>query len=69
MASHLIELGEQLAACTGIDYRYFDAREHGDRLEFDYRLHPGVSGQRLGMRVLREEGIFELLDGSGPAAS
>ncbi len=69
VASHLIELGEQLAACTGIDYRYFDAREHGDRLEFDYRLHPGVSGQRLGMRVLREEGIFELLDGSGPAAS
>ena len=34
-----------------------------DRLCFDYVLHPGVSSQRLGMRVLEEEGVFSLLDG------
>ena len=31
------------------------------RLRFDYRLQAGVSSQRLGMRVLEEEGVFRLL--------
>jgi DNA mismatch repair ATPase MutS len=63
-SSHLIELSEQLSACGQIDCRYFDAEEGEERLRFDYLLRQGVSNQRLGMRVLREEGIFELLDGS-----
>lgn len=60
LSSHLIELSELLS--EGIDYRYFDAKEQGEHLSFDYLLRSGVSSQRLGMRVLREEGIFELLD-------
>jgi DNA mismatch repair ATPase MutS len=63
-SSHLIELSEQLSASGQIDCRYFDAEEGEERLRFDYLLRQGVSNQRLGMRVLREEGIFELLDGS-----
>ena len=63
VASHLIELSEQLSAAQQIDYQYFEAQEHGDQLSFDYVLHPGVSSQRLGMRVLQEEGVFDLLDG------
>jgi hypothetical protein len=31
-------------------------------LRFDHRLRNGISNQRLGMRVLREEGVFDLLD-------
>jgi hypothetical protein len=31
-------------------------------LKFDYQLRPGVSDQRLGVRVLEEEGVFDLLD-------
>ncbi|SDK65886.1 MutS domain V [Microbulbifer yueqingensis] len=62
-SSHHIELSEQLDTAHGqVDCRYFEAEESGGRLRFDYRLRPGVSGQRLGMRVLREEGIFDLLD-------
>lgn len=64
-SSHLIELSEQLGAAGQIDCRYFAAEEGEGRLRFDYRLHPGVSSQRLGMRVLHEEGVFELLD-EGP---
>ena len=43
--------------------RYFQAEEGEGKVRFDYLLRPGVSSQRLGMRVLREEGVFELLDG------
>ena len=61
-SSHLIELAEALTNQAFIDYRYFDAKEHGEKLSFDYKLRQGVSKQRLGMRVLHEEGIFSLLD-------
>ncbi len=60
-SSHLIEVGEQVKA-GHIDCRFFDARESEDRLRFDYKLQSGISSQRLGMRVLTEEGIFDLLD-------
>lgn len=62
-SSHLIELCDKLASIDQVDCRYFEAREDAGRLRFEYVLHSGVSSQRLGMRVLREEGIFELLDG------
>lgn len=62
-SSHLIELSEELSAVGQIDCRYFEAEEGEGRLRFEYMLRRGVSRQRLGMRVLREEGIFELLDG------
>lgn len=61
-SSHLIELSQQLQITGNIDYRYFEAQEGEGRLRFDYLLRPGVSSQRLGMRVLKEEGIFDLLD-------
>ena len=63
VSSHLIELSERLSATPYIDYQYFEAEEQEDRLRFDYQLHSGISSQRLGMRVLREEGVFDLLDG------
>lgn len=63
-SSHLIELSERLADAKRIDCRYFEAKEGEGRLQFDYQLRAGVSDQRLGMRVLEEEGVFELLDGA-----
>ncbi|MFI2812865.1 MULTISPECIES: hypothetical protein [unclassified Microbulbifer] len=62
-SSHHIELRDHLHVANGqVDCRYFEAEETAGRLRFDYRLRSGISEQRLGMRVLREEGIFELLD-------
>lgn len=62
-SSHLIELGEHLSVISSISRHYFEADESGGRLRFDYRLCDGVSSQRLGVRVLKEEGVFDLLDG------
>lgn len=61
-SSHLIELSEKMSAVDKIDCRHFEASEFEEQLEFDYVLRPGVSSQRLGMRVLAEEGIFKLLN-------
>jgi DNA mismatch repair ATPase MutS len=61
-SSHLIEMEEKTSAHAQVDSCYFEAEENAGPLSFDYVLKPGVSSQRLGMRVLREEGIFDLLD-------
>lgn len=61
-SSHLIEVEQGMRAWAQIVCCHFEADETAGKLRFDYRLRAGVSSQRLGMRVLREEGIFELLD-------
>ncbi len=62
VSSHLIELGDGMRSSGRVDCRRFEANEEDGRLRFDYVLRPGVSSQRLGMRVLREEGIFTMLE-------
>jgi len=60
--SHLIELDEHLDDVGQIKRCHFEAQESEGRLHFNYLIQPGVSAQRLGVRVLNEERVFELLD-------
>lgn len=62
-SSHLIEMEDRMKACGQVRCCHFEADEAAGTLKFDYVIRPGVSTQRLGMRVLSEEGIFDLLDG------
>ena len=62
ISSHLIELGDRMLSTRQVDCRHFEANEHEGSLRFEYVLRNGVSSQRLGMRVLEEEGLFDLLD-------
>ncbi len=61
-SSHLIELDDQLEESKQIVRSHFEAKVDGSKLSFDYQLRPGISDQRLGVRVLDEEGVFALLD-------
>lgn len=61
-SSHLIELDAQLEESKHITRSHFEAQVDEGKLTFDYLLRPGVSDQRLGVRVLDEEGVFALLD-------
>ena len=42
----------------------FAADVTGDEPRFDYRLREGVSEQRLGMTLLRQEGVLDRLERS-----
>lgn len=61
-ASHLIELQSEFDSIDSIRFSHFEAMEDGEKLVFDYKLHEGISDQRLGLRVLEEEGVFRILD-------
>ena len=68
-SSHQIELGEKLGDMGyPLDRRCFTAVENEARLRFDFTLREGVSSQRIGMRVLNEEGVFDLFNGKRSCA-
>jgi DNA mismatch repair protein MutS len=62
MASHIGEIVPSISADPRIGLFNFAADLSGDRPRFDYRLREGVSTQRLGMVLLRQEGVLDLLD-------
>lgn len=66
LSSHLHEVAEELADTPNVIPMKMEAKEGS--MAFTYLLEEGVSKQRLGMRLLMEEGVFELLD-SGPNES
>lgn len=71
VASHLAEVAPHLGDDPEVRRLQFTAELRDGHPTFDYRLRPGVSDQRLGMPLLRQEGVIELLDqrlpGSAPS--
>ena len=62
VASHVGEVVPAILADPRIALFYFAADVTGDQPRFDYRLREGISEQRLGMTLLRNEGVLGLLE-------
>lgn len=62
LSSHLLELGEKLATETTIKFLYFDSYVENGKAQFNYLLKKGLSDERLGMLILKNEGVFKLLE-------
>jgi DNA mismatch repair ATPase MutS len=64
VASHLGEVVPAILDDPRIAFLYFAADMAGDQPRFDYRARKGVSEQRLGMTLLRQEGVLDCLERS-----
>lgn len=62
VASHVGEVVPTILADPRIAFFFFAADTTSDPPRFDYRLREGVSEQRLGMTLLRQEGVLERLE-------
>jgi DNA mismatch repair ATPase MutS len=62
VASHLAEVVPALAEDPRVRLLHVAAEVRGEAVRFDYRLRDGVSTQRLGMVLLRQEGVLDLLE-------
>lgn len=69
VASHVGEVVPAILADPRIALFHFAADVTGDRPCFDYRLREGASEQRLGMTLLRQEGVLERLERSAESAT
>lgn len=62
VASHLSEVADRLGDLETVRFSHFGAGSGDGSPDFSYRLAPGLSTQRLGMEVLRREGVLEALE-------
>lgn len=64
VASHIGEIAPAIANDQRVRLLHFAADVAHDRPRFDFRLRDGVSTQRLGMTLLKQEQVLELLGGA-----
>lgn len=61
VSSHLAGVGDQLAGNKSILFRYFPSSLHSPSIEHPYGLRPGISKEKVGMQIVENEKIVELL--------
>lgn len=62
LSSHLLELGNELKAENSMRFMYFDSKVENGKPIFNYKIKEGLSDERLGMLILENEGVFDLLE-------
>lgn len=61
LSTHLYEIGEPLKEHSNIIFNYFETAVEDDQLIFNYQLKDGISNDRLGYLILKNEGVVEML--------
>lgn len=61
ISSHIVEAGEQLRSTSSIDFQYLPTRMNGHIPEYTYTLEKGITADRHGMIIIRNEGILDTL--------
>ncbi len=62
ISTHIIEAGEELdKLCGNIAFVYLPTRMNGGVPEYTYRLAKGITEDRHGMMIVRNEGILDIL--------
>ncbi len=61
ISSHIVEAGEELKQKNNIGFLFLPTRMNGHTPEYTYTLERGVTDDRHGMIIIRNEGILETL--------
>ncbi len=61
VSSHIVEAGDQLRTTSNIDFQFLPTRMNGHIPEYTYKLEQGITDDRHGMIIIRNEGILEVL--------
>jgi DNA mismatch repair protein MutS len=63
VSTHIIEVGQALKKRGNIRFVYMPTIMDGHRPRYTYRLQEGITEDRQGMLIIKNEGILELLKG------
>ncbi len=61
VSTHIIEVGEALKGNNNIQFAYMPTIMEGTHPGYTYQLRQGITEDRQGMMIIRNEGILELL--------
>ncbi len=61
LSTHLYEVADSLKQYPNVIFNYFETSVQNDQLVFNYHLKEGVSNDRLGYLILKNEGVVDML--------
>lgn len=61
ISTHIVELADELARFKNISFKYLDTFFKDGKPVFTYRLAEGVSKERIGMYIVQNEGIVDII--------
>lgn len=61
ISTHIVELADELRRFENISFKYMDTFFKEGKPVFTYQLKEGVSQERLGMYIIEQEGIIEII--------
>jgi DNA mismatch repair ATPase MutS len=65
VSTHIIEAGEELKPqCSNLQFVYMPTTMQGDRPVYTYQLQSGITSDRHGMVIIRNEGLLDMLQSS-----
>jgi len=64
VSTHIIEVGEALKNRGNIKFAYMPTVMDGVRPRYTYKMQEGITEDRQGMMIIRNEGILELIGGT-----
>jgi len=62
ISTHIVEVAKELTDNKSIMFCYFDIKEKDGHPVYTYKLKEGVSEVRLGMYIIRKEGLIDLIN-------
>jgi ABC-type multidrug transport system ATPase subunit len=62
ISTHIVEIADDLNSHPSIIFRCFESGLDGEKPIYNYKLHHGISKERLGMQIVRNERIVEILE-------
>jgi DNA mismatch repair protein MutS len=63
ISTHIVEVGEALADQNNIQFRYLPTVMEKNIARYTYQVTAGISSDRHGMTIIRNEGILEMIKG------
>ncbi len=62
LSTHLYEIADELNVYSNIIFRYFETEVKEEQLLFSYQLKEGISNDRIGYLILKQEKVVEMLE-------
>jgi DNA mismatch repair ATPase MutS len=62
ISTHILEIAETLASTNSIIFKCFESDLVDNKPVYDFKLKEGISKERVGMKILEKENVFQILD-------
>ena len=61
ISTHLYEIANNLQHAENVTFKHMETIVDGDQFRFTYQLIDGISNERIGHTIMKQEGVVKML--------